>query len=86
MLSRAPERTLPQAIVRVAAFADEGALTFLDRAEVGGSLTEQLERVVAFISRNTRLGATIGATVLGHRHPPNAGSIGGPGPGAAGLP
>ena len=63
MLSRYPERTLPQAIVRVAAFADEGAVTFLDRAEIGGPLPEQLERVVAFIGRNTRLGATIGATL-----------------------
>lgn len=67
MLGRQPEATLPQATIRIAAFNDEHASAFVDRAEIGGPLPQQLERTLAFIGRNTRLGATItGATRTEH--------------------
>jgi len=58
LLGRKPQEALEQASVQVAAFADQGA-TFLDRLEVEGTLDEQLATVLAFIRRNTRLGARI---------------------------
>jgi predicted HTH transcriptional regulator len=67
MVGRQPEATLPQATIRIAAFNDEHASVFLDQAEIGGTLAQQLERTLAFIARNTRLGATItGATRTEH--------------------
>jgi ATP-dependent DNA helicase RecG len=59
MLGHHPQRALPQAVVRLAAFADAGATTFLDRTELGGPIPEQLNRTLAFVGRNIRLGAYI---------------------------
>lgn len=58
MLGRDPQSLLPQAGVHAAAFNDEGA-TFLDRAEISGTIEEQLDNAMSFIARNTRLGAII---------------------------
>lgn len=50
-----PQRVLPQARVRCARFRGTDRSTFLDQAEIGGTLPEQVDRTVAFVLRNTRL-------------------------------
>ena len=58
MLGAEPQAMVPHAVTRLAAFADEG-VTFLDRAEAGGTIEAQLNAALAFVTRNTRLGAVI---------------------------
>ncbi len=50
-----PQQYLPQARVRCARFRGTDRSIFLDQAEIGGVLPEQVERAVAFVLRNTRL-------------------------------
>lgn len=59
MLGTDPQAVLPYATIRAAAFADEGAGTFVDRAEIMGTLSDQVQRAMLFVARNTRLGAYI---------------------------
>jgi len=57
MVGRNPQGVLPQATVRLAAFADDAMMSFIDRVEAIGTIPDQLTRALNFIARNTRLGA-----------------------------
>lgn len=61
MAGRKPQSVLPEATIQIARFRGIGMSQFLDRAELYGTIPEQLRAALAFIARNTTLASYIGA-------------------------
>lgn len=59
LFGRNPQRLLTQAMVRCARFKGSTEVHFLDMKVIQGSIIEQVEEVMAFIKRNTRMSAEI---------------------------
>lgn len=56
---RDPQRSLPEATLQCVRFRDQTALEIVDRLELHGTTGKQLRGAVAFVSRNTPMGAKI---------------------------
>jgi ATP-dependent DNA helicase RecG len=59
LFGRNPQRLLTQAMVRCARFKGITEVHFLDMKVIQGTIIQQVEEVVAFIKRNTRMAAEI---------------------------
>jgi ATP-dependent DNA helicase RecG len=59
LFGRNPQRLLTQAMVRCARFKGTTEVLFLDMKVIQGSIIQQVEEVMAFIKRNTRMAAEI---------------------------
>jgi ATP-dependent DNA helicase RecG len=59
LFGRNPQRLLTQAMVRCARFKGTKEVHFLDMKVIQGSIIDQVEEVMAFIKRNTRMAAVI---------------------------
>ncbi len=59
MFGREPQSQLPQAVLQCARFQGTGVRLFLDRAELGGSVPQQIDAALDFMRRNTRHGTYI---------------------------
>jgi ATP-dependent DNA helicase RecG len=59
LFGRNPQRLLTQAMVRCARFKGTTEVHFLDMKVIQGTIIQQVEEVMAFIKRNTRMAAEI---------------------------
>lgn len=59
LFGRNPQRLLTQAMVRCARFKGTTEVHFLDMKVIQGTIVDQVEEVMAFIKRNTRMAAEI---------------------------
>ncbi len=57
---RRPQSAFSEATIQIARFRGKGMSEFLDRAELIGTIPEQLRAALAFIARNTTLASQIG--------------------------
>jgi ATP-dependent DNA helicase RecG len=59
LFGRNPQQFLPQAVLRCGRFKGTDAVHFLDMDAVQGNVIEQVERAMAFVKRNIRMGVEI---------------------------
>jgi ATP-dependent DNA helicase RecG len=61
LLARDPQRFVPQSVVGLARFpgVTKGTTQFVDRTDIAGDSTEIIDRVEAFVRRNTRIASKI---------------------------
>jgi ATP-dependent DNA helicase RecG len=59
LFGRNPQRLLTQAMVRCARFKGTTEVHFLDMKVIQGTIIQQVEEVMAFVKRNTRMAAEI---------------------------
>jgi ATP-dependent DNA helicase RecG len=64
LFGREPQRFMPHATLRVARFLGNDMTTFLDQADITGTISQMIDEAEKFVNRNTRHGIRI----VGFRH------------------
>jgi ATP-dependent DNA helicase RecG len=64
LFGKEPQRFLPHATLRIARFLGKDMTTFLDQADITGTIPQMIDEAEKFVTRNTRHGIRI----VGFRH------------------